>query len=75
MQSSVYRFCSDWWTVKGEEYTNCTNVPISIDDLAKPCRLLTQELEFQHKLNKKQPTVDKLVRNTDAPVQLRIKVL
>merc|ERR1711862_114210 len=67
-------FCSDWWTVKGEEYSNCTNVDIPINDLAKPCRLLTQERMFQNKLNKKHPTLDDLVRNTDAPIKLEIKM-
>ena len=60
--------------MKGEEYSNCTNVDIPINDLAKPCRLLTQEWMFQNKLNKKHPTLDDLVRNTDAPFKLEIKV-
>jgi len=66
-------FCSMYWTVKGEEYSNCTTKSIPVNDLAKPCRLLTQELAFQNKLNKTNPTVDKFVDKSDAPLQLRIK--
>jgi len=67
-------YCSEHWSVKGEYYENCTKENIPVDDLAKPCRYLTQELSFQHALDKTSPTVDEVVRSTHAPIHLRIKL-
>jgi len=59
--------------VKGEEFHNCTTKSIPVNDLAKPCRLLTQELAFRSKINKSEYSVDQIVRRTDAPIELLIK--
>jgi len=73
-------YCLDSWKVNGKEHTDCTKENIPVEDLAKPCRLLTQELEYQHQvgkiLNKQNmtPSVDEIVKKSKSPVQLIIKI-
>jgi len=74
-------YCASAWTVNGKEHFNCTkDLKIPIDDLSKPCRVLTQELEFQKQLaieegtaKKTTWTVDEIVKKLDAPVEVQIK--
>ena len=67
--------------MNGEEKFNCTkDLKIPIDDLSKPCKFLTKELEFQKELADKEGTakkttwtVDEIVKKLDAPVEVQIK--
>merc|ERR1712142_1194906 len=75
-------YCADAWVVNGEEHYNCTkDLIIPIDDLSKPCRVLTQELEFKKqmanlegKVNKTIWTVDEIVTKLEAPIEVQIKI-
>ena len=56
---------------------NCTTEDIPVEDLAKPCRLLTKELRFQHQLTKKDKKrildLDSIVKSRNVAIELQIK--
>jgi len=78
MSPDKVAFCQERWTVKRANVTNCTKEDIPIKDLSQPCRLLTKELNFQDQLSKRRtgksyPTVDRIVKHKNAPIDLQYK--